>query len=465
MVMYFLRRLLLAGILWLGSASMGCGQVFFGVGGPVPDFSGTDEITRFAVPVQGLPDSLSTRFGLEQVCLSLTHARTADLKIELLSPAGTSIWLTNRNGGGDGRDYSGTCFRMDGFNGYIYEGRAPFSGSYIPDGKLQFFNDGQNPNGIWQLLVHDLSAGETGTLAQVSLSFGSHPARPGASPCGPRNPSACQCPPGSDPASCLLLPDLIVSEKIVRELHREYAPTDATYPHQVRLAVATANIGAGPMHTRGARRWLCGTDSVTGALVRCPDGQLARQPIEQVLYQRHGDSLRTSTRLAGFNYYDERPGHRHFHADDWVEYTLRRRSRHPDPRRWPVIGRGTKASYCLFDSGNCGEADGVCQTGHGGQAGPATLPNFGFGHFVSCESDEQGISVGGIDNYGINFEGQHITLPPGTPNGQYYLVVTVDPLNRYQECDETNNTVVVPIMLRLQLPTRKQPNSSRGRAR
>lgn len=450
------HRLALLLFVWFSLLSpWAAAQVFFGTGGAIPDFNGKDEAVRFPVTVSGLPPQLTASFGLEGACLSISHPKTADLKIELLSPDGTSIWLSNRNGGDRGQDYSGTCFRMDGFNGYVYEGLSPFSGTYIPDGKLQFFNNGQNPNGTWQLLIHDLAAGHAGTLGQFSLSFGPRPARPDYAPCNPRSPGACACPDGS--ADCDLLPDLIVSEKLVRELHQEYGPTDPTYPRQIRLAVGTANIGWGPLETRGTGQWSCpdGRPAADGNVV-CQDGLHARQPINQIIYHRTGDKLTTRPRPAGNNYYDSRPGHNHYHADAWVDFTLRKKNpRQPDPRRWPILGKGTKASYCLFDSGNCGDADQVCQDGHGRTVGKGQLPNAGLGHYVSCESAVQGISVGGIDLYGISFEGQSIPIPKGTPNGPYYLVVEVDPQNLYLESDETNNVVVVPIELKLQQPPKR----------
>ncbi|WP_201984326.1 proprotein convertase P-domain-containing protein [Hymenobacter rubidus] len=448
--------------LWLisGIGSRARAQVFFGKSGPVTDFTGRDEAVRFPLVVEGLAARTTAQFGLEGACLSITHPKTADLKIELLAPDGTSVWLTNRNGGDHGADYRATCFRMDGFNGYVYEGKSPFTGTYIPDGKLQFFNQGLNPNGTWYLLVHDLAAGNAGSLDQWSLSFGPHPAQPDFAPCNPKSAAACRCPDGT--GTCDLLPDLVVSEKILRELHQEYGASDATYPRQIRLAVATANIGWGPMETRGTGRWTCGAQPAKDGRVTCPDGQRARQEIVQVIYRREGDRLASRTRVAGSNYFDERPGHNHYHADAWVDFTLRRRlPRQPDPRRWPVLGKGTKASYCLFDSGNCGEADGVCQNGRGQTVGQGTLPNFGFGHYVDCEAATQGISVGGIDHYGISFEGQAIPIPMGTPNGSYYIVVEVDPLNLYQESDETNNVVAIPIELKLQSTATKSLNTNR----
>jgi hypothetical protein len=458
--MPLLLRLLSFVLLLTAAPHLVQGQIFFGTGGPIADFNGRDEAVRFPLVVKGLPLQSSGEFGLEGACIGVSHPKTADLKIELLAPDGTSIWLTNRNGGDKGADYQGTCFRMDGFNGYIYEGKAPFSGTYIPDGKLQFFNHGQNLNGTWYLLVHDLAKDNVGRLEQWSLTFGKKPAKPDFAPCSTKNPAGCRCPDGS--TNCDLLPDLIVSEKIVRELHQEYGQNNPAYTQQVRLAVATANIGWGPMETHGTGQWTCDGKPVKDGNVTCPDGRRARQEIVQVIYRREGDRMVSRTRTAGSNYYDERPGHNHYHADAWVDFTLRRRNpKQQDPRKWPVLGKGTKASYCLFDSGNCADADGVCQNGRGQTVGQSTLPNFGFGHYVDCEAAVQGISVGGIDHYGISFEGQSIPIPPGTPNGAYYLVVEVDPGNLYLEADETNNVVVVPIELKLQNEASAAPGKAK----
>ena len=76
------------------------------------------------------------------------------------------------------------------------------------------------------------------------------------------------------------------------------------------------------------------------------------------------------------------------------------------------------------------------------------IPNYGLGgKYNACNEALQGLSVGGIDYYGENYEGQDITLPKGLKNGTYYLRLKVDPNNNYKESNETNNIIIIPIQL------------------
>jgi len=439
-----LFALLLFGLSWQAAAQKT--NFFHITPGPIVDFAGADVAQPFGIEVQGLPNRIDSTFGLEEVCFTVLHPKISDLKIELRSPDGTLVWLTNRNGGDLGQNYLNTCLRMDGFHGRMAEGKPPFTGTFVPDGRFDHMNNGQNPNGTWLVLVHDLAAGNTGSFDACELKFGNRPAKATTSACAPTAPTHCLCPDGS--TTCTLLPDLIVSKRISETGWQEYGPTDATYPNQLRLAVATVNIGLGPMETRGTGQWVCGTTPVAEGS-RCPDGNAARQRICQVIYKRNGNRIDTSMLPAGTNYFDEKPGHNHFHADDWVSFSLRKPlRRQKNPLKWKTVGSGTKVSYCLWDTGVCTDSNGLCSTGTT-VWGQSNLRNYGFGHYVGCESLLQGISVGGIDNYGLHFEGQSIALPKKLRNGRYALVIVVDPKNRYRESDETNNVVVLPVSLKL----------------
>ena len=89
-------------------------QVFKTTGGELSDFHKIEKADSFAIEVKGLSKQINQNFGLAKVCINLTHERVSDLKVELLSPDGTKIWLTNRNGGVDGKNYINTCFRSNG---------------------------------------------------------------------------------------------------------------------------------------------------------------------------------------------------------------------------------------------------------------------------------------------------------------------------------------------------------------
>ncbi|MBL0099241.1 MAG: hypothetical protein IPP49_03600 [Saprospiraceae bacterium] len=75
------------------------------------------------------------------------------------------------------------------------------------------------------------------------------------------------------------------------------------------------------------------------------------------------------------------------------------------------------------------------------------MQNYGFGHFASCESAKQGISVGGIDYYGINYEGQSILLPSDIKKGEYSLMIHIDPLKKYREKSTANNIFITEVII------------------
>ena len=113
---------------------------------------------------------MNADYGLSKVCFTIFHPRVSDLKVWLLSPAGTEVWLTNRNGN-NGVNFETTCFSNSGFSGTLQQADAPFSGDFVPDGRLNFFNDGQNPNGIWYLIIRDLSKNFKGRVNDFSIIF------------------------------------------------------------------------------------------------------------------------------------------------------------------------------------------------------------------------------------------------------------------------------------------------------
>ncbi len=424
--------------------TVGQGQTFGAQGGPIRDFNGVAKADTFPIRVQGLPIRINRTFGLAKVCLSVFHARSSDIKVELVNPAGASIWLTNRNGGDNGQHYANTCFRSNGFSGYIHLGTAPFEGEYIPDGRFTFLNNDTDPNGLWYLLVTDLRAGVRGNLNTVSLAFETDPTpNAGQPPCSFENPAYCQCPPGTN---CELLPDLVILPRFTQTQIKEYAWNDPNYPGQLRFAASIGNIGDGPLETWGKQEWYCGDKRVDSTL-RCPDGSYARQRIYQRIYQKKGDTLIATDRPAGTNYYDNQPGHNHYHVDDWVEFRLVKIT--PGTRASPrrrVIAKGRKVSYCLFDSGICNNSDSLC-TCNGTVYGERNLPNYGLGNYGECKSMKQGISVGGYDTYGVMYEGQFIKLPRGLPKGTYQLEIEIDPTGSIRERNRANNLFTMPIQL------------------
>jgi subtilisin-like proprotein convertase family protein len=107
------------------------------------------------------------------VRINIAHTSDSDLFIHLISPNGTDIVLSDQRGGA-GHNYWMTTFDdLAPLN--IGSGRAPFMGTFPPDGALSAFN-GQDARGTWQLWVEDRVAGDAGTLVSWSLTIGTSPA-------------------------------------------------------------------------------------------------------------------------------------------------------------------------------------------------------------------------------------------------------------------------------------------------
>jgi len=149
-------------------------QTYSGGGGAIPD---AGPQVAFPITVSGLsPSTVDTIFGVETICLNITHTWDADLNILLQAPDGTMVDLSVGNGG-SGHNYTNTCF-----NGFaatpIVAGSAPFTGTFRPQGFLGAVNNGQNGNGQWKLLIQDTYPADAGTLLNWSITFGNNPAKP-----------------------------------------------------------------------------------------------------------------------------------------------------------------------------------------------------------------------------------------------------------------------------------------------
>ncbi|MCU0435043.1 MAG: CotH kinase family protein [Bacteroidia bacterium] len=147
-------------------------QTYNGAVGAINDLVANN----FTCTVSGLsPATIDTSaFGLETVCINLTHTYDSDLLIELLSPDGTTITLVREQGGG-GDDFTNTCFNETA-PASITTGAPPFTGNFTPQGFMGRLNNGQNGNGTWTLRITDLYGGDTGNLIGWTLAFGTNPA-------------------------------------------------------------------------------------------------------------------------------------------------------------------------------------------------------------------------------------------------------------------------------------------------
>ncbi|MFN0175631.1 MAG: CotH kinase family protein [Saprospiraceae bacterium] len=150
-------------------------QTFTGVGGPIPDDGNS---VTFEIPASALPNILNaTDFGVERVCINVVHQWLGDLSISLRAPDGTLIPLVT-GVGGDTDGFVNTCLSSNATTS-IFEVWYPFTGEFRPFGDMGQLNNGQDPNGNWQLIILDTYAfADSGDLLDWSITFGPNPCKP-----------------------------------------------------------------------------------------------------------------------------------------------------------------------------------------------------------------------------------------------------------------------------------------------
>lgn len=432
--MKYISTLLLLYFLLTGSAVRG--QSFTqNTGGPIPD---NNTLTCYPVSVSGLPAAIdSVSFGLLSVCINISHNYTADLDIYLKSPDGSLVLLVN-NRGGNGKNFTGTCLAENG-NNPVGIGLAPFPGNYIPEQTINIVNNGQNPNGQWNLCVLDEIPVNSGFMINFTLKFGNNPPRtPEISLCTLTNGRGCRCPDGSQ--RCDLLPDMTNSERVIRTNRFEFRDS-------IRIGVGTPNIGFGPLEIRGTNQCFCDSVPVNCATVLCPNGEAPKEKVVQRVYRKDSATMSFTDHPAGFMQFH--PTHGHTHLDDWTYNSLRLVGPNPDPRTWPIVGTAQKVSFCLVNNFNCSGNLGYCKDNNGNNLSFNDVGNPGLGQASGC-GRFQGIFPGYLDVYFPGLDGQTIPFS-NLCNGWYNIVSITDPLNLVKEMDETNNIAVVPIFLSQQV--------------
>ncbi len=393
-----------------------------------------NQTVSIPIIVSGAPTAINNNYGVAHICLNITHSYDADLVVKLVSPAGTTVVLIE-NIGGSGNNFIGTCLGMDGtaFTNAV----PPYSGLFFPVGEVSSFNNGQNPNGTWQLIVTDIASPDTGSVHIASIEFTNNPpllipSSGSGAPVGDYVCATCVCPGGA--TGCDLLPDMTASAKEILLNHQEE-------PGFLYIANATPNIGYGPLDIFGIDSCFCGTTRVPCNTV-CPNGD----PIEHVIKQRVFQKIAGKDTLG---YYDRVAGkmifhstHGHLHVDNWAKYTLRTPTANPDARTWPIVATGSKVSFCLINLGSCAGNPGECVDNNGNTI--LTVPNNAVGWHSGCGKN-QGIYPGQYDVYSISLNDP---MPlQNVCNGNYYIVSITDPDNNFLESDEENNWVAVPITL------------------
>ncbi len=268
-----------------------------------------------------------------------------------------------------------------------------------------------------------------------------------AQDCTLEDASDCVCEDGSE--ACYLLPNINVSRDLL-----ENSGSRREDSLQLKISVSTPNIGYGPLAIFPSNNIICGTDTIFDApLLICPDGSQPRQLVRQRIYKKKEGQMEYEERDAGYMAYH--PTHGHLHFNDWNNYTLRIEiPGQSNPLKWPIIGERTKMGFCLQDTHSCDFFEGYCRNEEGDTLLSNNIPNYGLGsgEYQGCNYAQQGISVGAIDIYYLTVDGMVISIPGGTCNGKYKLVVEADPGNQIVESNENDNIEVIDIELTKQTP-------------
>ena len=157
---------------------------YTGPAAPIPD--GNAAGVSVQLPVSGLPAAIADlNFRIDGTqCTSLegsttagvSHSWVGDLVFRLTSPAGTTVTIINRAGGGanSGNNFCQTALDDEAASqatiNSVPASGAPYVGSFYPSSPLSAF-DGENPNGTWTLTVVDDFPGDTGFVRAFSLVF------------------------------------------------------------------------------------------------------------------------------------------------------------------------------------------------------------------------------------------------------------------------------------------------------
>lgn len=217
-----------------------------------------------------------------------------------------------------------------------------------------------------------------------------------------------------------LMPDLIVDPRDLDDNYWQCAlmPNGHEPLIGMRVSVATANVGMGPIHLKAAD---FDGINVEGARVvqtiEWSDGRLEERDLPDGAFEFH-------------------TGHNHIHFKDWVQMKLTRPTPDCDDRanrgEECVLATGEKISFCIMDYRPFDNEIRSLFNGHRRYPDPPT-----------CDSLEQGMSPGWKDVYSSRLDGQAIVL--GTADDvnalldEYWLEVEADPFERVIELDRSNN--------------------------
>jgi len=119
-----------------------------------------------------LPNTIDNCFTLDAVVIdSLEHTYTGDLIINLISPAGDTLLISDGNGGGSD-NMMNVVFTDTAATNVTAGGPYDLGGYFAVEDTngLALFN-GTDPNGMWDLWIVDGAGGDNGTLFTWHLEF------------------------------------------------------------------------------------------------------------------------------------------------------------------------------------------------------------------------------------------------------------------------------------------------------
>lgn len=141
----------------------------------IPDHSCSDA-NEVEVNVTAPGTALGTDIEVDGMVFYIEHPYLSDLTISLISPSGKEVLLVGSKGG-SGNDFGTGCAGNEltiidrNATQNWSDGTAPFVGAFKPEGNLDDFNDGSDPNGIWKLKMCDGGNNDEGVLRGLRINF------------------------------------------------------------------------------------------------------------------------------------------------------------------------------------------------------------------------------------------------------------------------------------------------------
>jgi hypothetical protein len=195
-------------------------------------------------------------------------------------------------------------------------------------------------------------------------------------------------PPAVVPGGPVLLPDLSATPPVNLWLQRNWGGGGS-----IHFSNTIANVGHGAFVVAGS---------------------LSADGVHTDATQELFDAQRRIVAVQDIGLFAYHPTHHHFHVADVSLYELRSGS-----ATGPVMSTSKKVSFCLDDSIPI--------------SNPAPQPGY-----RTCTPVVQGVDPGWADLYPGNLDGQSLDVT-GLAAGSYYLVITVDPTNKFVDANRSNN--------------------------